>query len=96
MFDIDKEIEKDLNMSITEIFASKGEIFFRNIETGLFNKTKGFRDCIVSTGGGVIEEIKNLEFLKEANVVFLNCSVESQYENTKFSKETLYLQTILN
>ena len=29
-FDIDKEIEKDLNMSITEIFASKGEIFFRN------------------------------------------------------------------
>ena len=29
LFDIDKEIEKDLNMSITEIFASKGEIFFR-------------------------------------------------------------------
>ena len=27
LFDIDKEIEKDLNMSITEIFASKGEIF---------------------------------------------------------------------
>ena len=84
LFDIDKEIEKDLNMSITEIFASKGEIFFRNTETDYLIKTKGLRDCIVSTGGGVIEEIKNLEFLKkEANVVFLNCSVESQYENTK-------------
>ena len=32
LFDIDKEIEKDLNMSITEIFASKGEIFFRELE----------------------------------------------------------------
>ena len=98
LFDIDKEIEKDLNMSITEIFASKGEIFFRNTETDYLIKTKELRDCIVSTGGGVIEEIKNLEFLKkEANVVFLNCSVESQYENTKIQQRDLfYLQTILN
>ena len=81
-------------MSITEIFASKGEIFFRNIETDYLIKTKGLRDCIVSTGGGVIEEIKNLEFLKkEANVVFLNCSVESQYENTKNSAKRPLLLT---
>ena len=94
LFDIDKEIEKDLNMSITEIFASKGEIFFRNIETDYLIKTKGLRDCIVSTGGGVIEEIKNLEFLKkEANVVFLNCSVESQYENTRNSAKRPLLLT---
>jgi len=94
LFDIDKEIEKDLNMSITEIFASKGEIFFRNTETDYLIKTKGLRDCIVSTGGGVIEEIKNLEFLKkEANVVFLNCSVKSQYENTKNSAKRPLLLT---
>ena len=94
LFDIDKEIEKDLNMSITEIFASKGEIFFRNTETDYLIKTKELRDCIVSTGGGVIEEIKNLEFLKkEANVVFLNCSVESQYEHTKNSAKRPLLLT---
>ena len=94
LFDIDKEIEKDLNMSITEIFASKGEIFFRNIETDYLIKTKGLRDCIVSTGGGVVEEIKNLEFLrKETNVVFLNCSVESQYENTRNSAKRPLLLT---
>ena len=87
LFDIDKEIEKDLNMCITEIF-------FRNTETDYLIKTKGLRDCIVSTGGGVIEEIKNLEFLKkEANVVFLNCSVESQYENTKNSAKRPLLLT---
>ena len=94
LFDIDKEIEKDLNMSITEIFASKGEIFFRNTETDYLIKTKGLRDCIVSTGGGVIEEIKNLEFLKkEANEVFLNSSVDSQNENTKNSAKRPLLLT---
>ena len=94
LFDIDKEIEKDLNMSITEIFASKGEFFFRAVETDYLIKTAELRDCIVSTGGGVVEEIKNLEFLKnEANVVFLNCSVESQFENTKNSTKRPLLQT---
>ena len=58
LFDIDKEIEKDLKMSITEIFASKGEIFFRAIETDYLIKTAELKDCVVSTGGGVVEEIK--------------------------------------
>ena len=47
LFDIDKEIEKDLNMSITEIFASKGEIFFRNTETDYLIKTKGLRLSLI-------------------------------------------------
>ena len=31
-FDIDKEIESELGMKITEIFNSKGEAYFRQIE----------------------------------------------------------------
>tara|TARA_Y200000002_G_C22486353_1_gene581038 strand:- start:226 stop:729 length:504 start_codon:yes stop_codon:yes gene_type:complete len=94
LFDIDKEIEKDLNMPITEMFASKGEEFFRTTETNYLIKTKKINDCIISTGGGVVEKIKNLELLaNETNVVFLNCSVESQFENTKDSKKRPLLQT---
>ena len=33
LFDLDKEIEKDLNLSIKEIFEINGEAYFRSIET---------------------------------------------------------------
>ena len=33
LFDLDKEIEKGLNLSINEIFKLKGEAYFRGIET---------------------------------------------------------------
>ena len=43
---------------------------------------------------GLLKKLKNLELLaNETNVVFLNCSVESQFENTKDSKKRPLLQT---
>ena len=39
LYDIDKEIERSLGLlSINEIFESKGEGFFRSIETRFFKK----------------------------------------------------------
>ena len=44
------------------------------------------KDCIVSTGGGIVESEENLNLLKnEKYVIFLNSKVESQFENTKGS-----------
>ena len=40
LFDIDKEIERSLGLSINEIFKSKGEGFFRSIETKFLRKSK--------------------------------------------------------
>ena len=87
LFDIDKEIEKDLKMSITEIFASKGEIFFRAIETDYLIKTAELKDCVVSTGGGVVEEIKNLKFL----VLNINSKIQKI-----LLKDPFYKLVILN
>jgi shikimate kinase len=50
-FDIDKIIQKENNMKINEIFNSKGEIFFRQIEESLTIKTLNHDNCIISLGG---------------------------------------------
>tara|TARA_B100000242_G_scaffold141367_1_gene100534 strand:+ start:13323 stop:13823 length:501 start_codon:yes stop_codon:yes gene_type:complete len=94
LFDIDKEIERSLGLSINEIFKSKGEGFFRSIETKFLRKSKILNDSIISTGGGVIEKQENLKLLEdEKNVIFLNCSVDSQFNNTKGSSKRPLLNT---
>ncbi len=86
LFDLDKEIEKDLNLSINEIFKLKGEAYFRSIETKYLKKSLELKDYIVSTGGGIVENEENLNILKnEKYVIFLNSKVESQFKNTKDS-----------
>ena len=57
LFDLDKEIEKDLNLSIKEIFEINGESYFRSIETKYLKKSLELKDCIVSTGGGIVESL---------------------------------------
>ncbi len=93
-YDIDKEIERSLLLNINEIFESKGEDFFRSIETDFLKKSKTLNDTVISTGGGVIEKQENLDLLiNEPNVIFLNCSVESQFNNTKKSTKRPLLNT---
>ena len=72
LFDLDKEIEKGLNLSINEIFKLKGEAYFRSIETKYLKKSLELKDCIVSTGGGIVESEENLNILRnEKYVIFL-------------------------
>ena len=40
LYDIDKEIERSLSLNINEIFESKGEDFFRSIETDFLKSLK--------------------------------------------------------
>ena len=46
--DIDKEIEIAENMTISEIFAQKGELFFRKIEKNILQKFAGGRIVVLS------------------------------------------------
>ena len=51
-FDIDHLIEKELNMSISEIFETKGEKFFRDFEEKITLKILKKKQIIVALGGG--------------------------------------------
>ena len=84
LIDIDKEIEAKFKKTIVEIFASEGEEGFRDKEINFLKKISLSGDAVVSTGGGIIEASVNRDILeKEENVIFLNASVENQFQATK-------------
>ena len=51
-FDIDKEIEKKLGRKISDIFASEGEHYFRQIEEKITLKILKNSASVISLGGG--------------------------------------------
>ena len=84
LIDIDKEIEAKFEKTIVEIFDSEGEEGFRSKEIDFLEGINKIEGAIISTGGGIVEASVNRDILiKEKRVVFLNASVENQYQATK-------------
>ena len=50
--DVDKEIEKELGLSISKIFETKGEDYFRKFEERITLKILKINSIVVSLGGG--------------------------------------------
>ena len=80
--DLDEEIEKKSQKSVTEIFRDEGQEYFRSLETKLLkeiiNKEKIF---ILSTGGGTPCFNKNMELMKKNGItIFLNTSIDTLIE----------------
>lgn len=73
--DMDAEIVKEAGVPISEIFASKGEKAFRDMESEVAKRCAAMDGVIISTGGGVILRPENMEALSETGlVVFLDRS----------------------
>lgn len=80
LFDVDSLIEKDEKIPIAEIFAKKGETYFRNKEAEIAKRLLSRNNNIISTGGGLFlnEEVRNLA-LKNNFVVFLDLDIKEVY-----------------
>jgi len=61
--DLDKLIEKDASQSIPEIFASRGESGFREIESRILRSLENEKNLVVSTGGGAPCHSGNMDFM---------------------------------
>jgi len=63
--DVDKEIEKELGLSIKKIFETKGENYFREYEESVTLKKLKLNSVVISLGGGAFTN-KNIrkEILK--------------------------------
>ena len=87
-FDIDKLIEKKNEMKITEIFKTKGEIYFRKEEEVVTIKYLNKKTSIISLGGGgFINDKIRKKVLSECFSVWLNVNLETLYMRLKNSKK---------
>ena len=86
--DIDKEIEKELGISIKKIFETKGEDYFRKFEEKITLKKLKLKSMVVSLGGGafVNKDIRN-EVLKNNISFWLNWKNEILLNRIKNSKK---------
>lgn len=85
--EMDDTIEKKENSPITEIFETKGEQYFRQLESSLLKKISKETNLVVACGGGLICNKENLKILKETGTVFnLAAQAKTIYERVKKHK----------
>jgi len=77
-FDIDKIIENETKMKITEIFKIKGENFFRNLEEKTTVKLLNFSNAVISLGGGgFVNEIIRKETNTKSKTFWLDWNLDT-------------------
>jgi shikimate kinase len=87
-YDLDKVIEENEGKRIKEIFATKGENYFRKIERDLLQKISKEQKVIISLGGGTLTNEENLVFLKKnGRIFYLKASEEAIYKRLKYKRD---------
>ena len=62
--DTDDLIIERIGMPIADFFAKEGEPAFREIETKVIHEVSAQNNLVISTGGGIIKNPLNIEYLK--------------------------------
>ncbi|GMN11771.1 shikimate kinase [Croceitalea sp. MTPC9] len=97
--DLDDAISTKVGLTIPEIFETKGELFFRKIETKVLNEllveNKGL---VIATGGGTPcygNNMKDID-VQTKNTFYLKLSIPSLLERIRKEKEQRPLVTQLD
>ena len=86
-YDTDEMIEKQVGMSVADIFAKKGEPHFRDLETKTVKLLSVIDKVIIATGGGIVLRKENMdELMKKGVVVCLTATPQKILERTKTNK----------
>lgn len=75
--DMDAEIEKQAGMDIPSIFETRGEAYFRQLETETAQRLGKEKSQVIATGGGAVLRLENMKALSQnGRVVFLKRPLE--------------------
>jgi shikimate kinase len=89
--DLDNLIEKETNLSVSELFKQKGEIYFRKVEHKIFKNIVENKDnLIISTGGGTPCYANNHLLLRGKNItsIYLNAPLSVIINRLKSEKKS--------
>jgi len=91
--EMDQIIVEREGMSISDIFAQKGELYFRDVETQLLIEIQSENNKVVSCGGGVAMRKQNVEAMRKGGcVVLLTANPETILERVKDDNSRPLLQ----
>lgn len=92
--DMDTLIEEKESKLIAEIFAQKGEEYFRQVESEVLSEALEKDNCVIACGGGVVENYRNIDVLTQAkNVFFLDAKPQILYDRIAGDKSRPKLTT---
>jgi len=84
----DELIEKKEGVSINDIFAGKGEFYFRDLEKGIIGEISNLDDIVIDAGGGVMINQENVNNLKANGVIIcLQADSDTILERMKDKKD---------
>lgn len=88
--DTDVFVENRAGMSVAEIFEAEGEEGFRKRETDALRFLAKKRNCIISTGGGIVMKDENIELMrKSGTVVWLKRDLHKVLESRRIRTRPL-------
>lgn len=96
LVDTDARIVAEERRAISDIFASEGEEYFRDLETQLLRTLcqEQTHKQIISTGGGIVLREENRKLLRELGfVIWLVAKPETILERTSRNRERPLLDT---
>ena len=97
LIEMDEQIETQENMPISEIFAQRGEEYFRQLETGLLAGLQQEENTVVSCGGGVPMRERNVEAMRRSGtIVYLSARPETIYERVRHTHTRPLLEGNMN
>lgn len=95
--EMDEQIVREEGMSIPDIFAEKGEEYFRNLETDLVKRISAIENVVVSCGGGTVMRQCNVEEMKKSGtIVLLTAEPQTVYQRVKGSHDRPLLEKNMN
>ena len=79
LMDVDKLVESQSGITISQMFAEKGETYFRDLESQVLCDLATKDDCIISCGGGSVMSPHFAPLTQNATVVWLKVDGKSAH-----------------
>lgn len=88
-YDLDKIIIDNESTTIYNIFITKGEEYFRTLETKYLINLIKEDNIVVALGGGTVLARENVELIKDNNgiIIFIDTDIESILERIKHEEK---------